>query len=95
MPGDNNDTIPDHLEKVSTKERIALVQDDRVRRIGQLVLGFIFILSMIAYLGYYLSYHADDAFRLMAAIGMYTLFAMAIGAALAIFGLGRTVGRKV
>ena len=83
-----------HLEEFSTSERIALVQADAVRRWGQIIMSFIFIVAMIGYLGWYVVYHADDEFRNMMAIGMYTLFAMAVGAALAIFGLGRTVGRK-
>lgn len=84
----------EHLEEVTTAERIALVQADAVRRWGQIIMSFIFVIGMIAYLGWFLVYHADDDFRNMVAIGMYTLFAMAVGAALAIFGLGRTVGRK-
>lgn len=84
----------EHLEEVSTAERIDLVKADAVRRWGQIIMSFVFVTGMIAYLGWYLVYHADDEFRNMVAIGMYTLFAMAVGAALAIFGLGRTVGRK-
>lgn len=85
---------PDHLEEISTKERIALVQDDRIRRWGQLIMSFLFVGAMLLFLGWYAMNKADDDFLSMMAIGMYTLFAMAVGAALAIFGLGRTVGRK-
>ena len=88
------DKIPKHLEEVDTAERIALVQADKVRRLGQLILSFIFIGGMVVYLGWYTVFKADDAFQNMVAIGMYTLFAMGVGAALAIFGLGRTVSRK-
>ncbi len=88
------DGVPSHLEEIDTLERIALVQADKVRRIGQLVMSFIFVGAMLGFLGWYAIVKADDAFLNMMAIGMYTLFAMAVGAALAIFGLGRTVGRK-
>ena len=84
----------DHLEELSTIERIALVQDDRVRKYGQLIMSFVFVGAMLGFLGWYAIAKADDEFLNMMAIGMYTLFAMAVGAALAIFGLGRTVGRK-
>ncbi len=86
--------IPDHLEEISTAERIALVQADNVRRWGQLILAFLLIGGMMVYLGWYTMVKADASFQEMVAIGMYTLFAMGVGAALAIFGLGRTVGRK-
>ena len=84
----------EHLEVVSTAERIALVQSDKIRRYGQLAMAFIFVFGMISFLAYYIVVHADAEFLNMMAIGMYTLFAMAVGAALAIFGLGRTVARK-
>lgn len=86
--------IPEHLEEVSTVERIALVQADSIRRWGQIIMSFVFVGAMLAFLGWYAFVKADDEFLNMMAIGMYTLFAMAVGAALAIFGLGRTVGRK-
>jgi len=85
---------PEHLEEVSTAERIELVQGDRARRSGQIVMSFVFVISMLGFLGWYAVNKAGDEFLNMMAIGMYTLFAMGVGAALAIFGLGRTVGKK-
>lgn len=84
----------EHLENVSTKERIKLVTGDSVRRWGQIIIAFILIGSAIGYLGYYALFLADDTFRLALAEDMRVLIIMGVGAALAIFGLGRTVGRK-
>ena len=84
----------DHLEEISTAERIALVKSDNVRRWGQLIMSFMFVGGMMGYLVWYLVTQADGEFKEMVAIGMFTLASMAIGAALAIFGLGRTVARK-
>lgn len=91
---DSKNSLPEHLEEVSTAERIALVQADNIRRWGQLIMSFLFIGGMLGYLGWYLVVKADAEFQEMVAIGMFTLTSMAVGAALAIFGLGRTVGRK-
>lgn len=85
---------PDHLEESSTKERIDLVQGDSVRRWGQLIIAFILIGAMIVYLFWYTMYKADESFQLAIANDMRVLVIMGVGAALAIFGLGRTVGRK-
>ncbi len=84
----------DHLEEVSTQERIDLVKNDGVRRWGQIIIAFILIGSAIGYLGYYSIVLADDSFQLELANEMKVLVIMGVGAALAIFGLGRTVGRK-
>lgn len=84
----------DRLEEVSTQERIDLVNDDKVRRWGQIIIAFILIGTMISFLGYYTIAEADAEFKLSLASTMLTLFTMGTGAALAIFGLGRTVGRK-
>ncbi len=85
----------DHLEEVSTKQRIDLVQDDSVRRWGQIIIAFILIGGMLGFLGYYIiSGKASDEWLQSLADTMTTLFIMGVGAALAIFGLGRTVGRK-
>jgi len=84
----------DHLEDVSTQERIDLVKGDSVRRWGQIIIAFILIGSAISYLGYYALFLSDAEFRLALAGDMRVLVIMGIGAALAIFGLGRTVGRK-
>ena len=83
-----------HLEESSTKERIELVSGNRIRENGQIILSFLFVGAMLGYLGWYSITKADAEFQNMMVIGMYTLFSMGVGAALAIFGLGRTVGRK-
>lgn len=88
------DKINDHLEEAFTKERIEITNGDSVRRWGQIIIAFVLIGTMIAYLGYYTVILADDDFRLSLAQDMRVLVIMGIGAALAIFGLGRTVGRK-
>ena len=85
--------IPEHLEEVSTKERIELVKNDNVRRWGQIVISFILIGFSLAYLSYYTIYEADAEFKTFMANAMLTLAIAGIGAAYAIFGLGRTVGR--
>ena len=87
-------SAPEHLEEISTKERIKLVQNDQVRKYGQITIAFILIGSMIGFIGYYAMYKANDEWLLGFADKMETLMIMGIGAALAIFGLGRTVGRK-
>ncbi len=84
----------DHLEEVSTAERIALVQADSVRRWGQLIIAFLLIGSMIGYLGWFTITQADAEFKLSLAQDFRVLIIMGVGAALAIFGLGRTVGRR-
>lgn len=84
----------EHLEELSTKERINLVKNDSVRRWGQIIIAFILIGSAIGYLGWYTIVVADAEFQLDLAKDMRVLVIMGIGAALAIFGLGRTVGRK-
>jgi len=84
----------DHLEESSTKERIDLIQGDSVRRWGQIIIAFVLIGSAISYLGYYTIVLAEAEFKLSLANDMRVLVIMGIGAALAIFGLGRTVGRK-
>ena len=83
-----------HLQEISTKERIKLVQNDQVRKYGQIAIAFILIGSMLGFLGYYTMYKADDQWLTGFADKMETLMIMGVGAALAIFGLGRTVGRK-
>ena len=89
-----SDEIPDHLEEVSTKERISLVQNDSVRRWGQIIISFILIGFSLGYLTYFTIYVADAAFKIFMANAMLTLAIAGIGAAYAIFGLGRTVGRR-
>jgi len=71
-----------------------LVNNDGIRRLGQIIISFILIGAMIGYLGYYTFYHGDADFKLALAQDMRVLIIMGVGAALAIFGLGRTVGKK-
>ena len=87
-------SLPEHLEEVSTAERIELVDGDNIRRTGQIVIAFILIGFMLGYLSWFLVFRADDSFLSDFASRMETLVIMGVGAALAIFGLGRTVGRK-
>lgn len=87
-------TLPEHLEEVSTAERIDLVSGDNVRKNGQIVIAFILIGFMLGYLSWFLVMKADDNYLLEFATRMETLVIMGVGAALAIFGLGRTVGRS-
>ena len=89
-----NPEIPEHLEEASTKERIALVQQDNARRLGQIIIAFILIGFSLGYLGYYAIYEADAEFKTFMAHAMLTLAIAGIGAAYAIFGLGRTVARR-
>ncbi len=84
----------EHLEEISSKERINLVKNDSVRRWGQIIISFILIGSILLYLGWYAMYQADDDFQRGLAEDSRVLIIMGTGAALAIFGLGRTVGRK-
>lgn len=86
--------VNEHLETVATEQRIKIVQNDSVRRWGQIIMAFVLIGSMISYLGYYTVFIADKAFQLGMAQDMRVLIVMGIGASLAIFGLGRTVGRR-
>lgn len=73
-------------------ERIALVQSDKARRYGQIIIAFILIGFSLGYLTYYSIYKADDAFLSYLGTGMLALVFAGIGAAYAIMGLGRTVG---
>lgn len=78
----------------STKTRLVdLVQGDVVRRWGQLIIAFVLIGTAVGYLGYYTIYLSDAEFQLALAEDMRVLVIMGMGAALAIFGLGRTVGK--
>ncbi len=74
-------------------ERIALVQADRERRIIQIILSIVLVGGAIGYLFYYTLWIADAEFQLTVANAMLVLIIMGTGAALAIFGLGRTVGK--
>ena len=82
-----------HLEEVTTQERIDLVQGDKVRRWGQIIIAFVLIFFCLGYLAMYTWFAADAEFKTFMANAMLTLAIAGIGAAFAIFGLGRTVGR--
>ena len=89
-----NENTSKHLEEVSTRERIDLVQDDKPRRYGQLIISGLLIAFAVGFLAWYVYAKADDAFLTMMATGMFTLLSAGVGASLAIYGLGRTVGRR-
>jgi len=91
---EENVSLPEHLEEVSTAERIELVSGDNVRKNGQIIIAFILIGFMLGYLAWFLVMRADDSYLQEFASRMETLTIMGVGAALAIFGLGRTVGRS-
>ena len=74
-------------------ERIALVQADRERRIVQITLAIVLIGAAIGYLFYYTLFIADAEFQLTVANAMLVFIIMGTGAGLAMFGLGRTVGK--
>ncbi len=73
-------------------ERIALVEKDRARRYGQIIIALILIVFSIVFLTWYALFKADSNFLLYFATGLLALVFAGIGAAYAIFGLGRTVG---
>jgi len=87
-------STPEHLEELSTKERIKLVRTNSVRIWGQIIIAFILIGGMMSYLAWYTITQSDAVFKLEMASDMKVLLIMGVGAALAIFGLGRTVGKK-
>ena len=89
-----NNKKDDDLKELSSQERIDLVQGDSVRRWGQLIIAFVLIGTAISYLTFYTVFAADEEFKLSLAQDMRVLVIMGVGAALAIFGLGRTVGRR-
>ena len=80
-------------QPLTETERIALVQADRERRVIQIILAVILIGGAVGYLFYYAIIEADADFKLSLANTMLTLVTMGTGAGLAIFGLGRTVGK--
>ena len=73
-------------------ERIVLVDNDKVRRIGQIGIAITLIAFAIGFVAVYAFYKADTAFLTYMATGILSLVFAGIGAAFAIFGLGRTVG---
>jgi len=73
-------------------ERIALVDKDRIRRIGQIILTFILIGFSLGFVAWFAFYKADGAFLSYMATGMLGVVFAGVGAAFAIMGLGRTVG---
>jgi hypothetical protein len=73
-------------------QRIALVDKDRTRRIGQIVITFILIAFAMGFVAWYAYAKADDSFLAYMATGMLGVLFAGIGAAFSIMGLGRTVG---
>lgn len=73
-------------------ERIALVDKDQVRRNGQIAISIGLIVFAMGFLAVYAYFKADDAFLTFMSTGILSLVFAGIGAAFAIFGLGRTVG---
>ena len=73
-------------------ERIALVDKDRIRRYGQIILTFILIGFSLGFVAWFAFYKADGAFLSYMATGMLGVVFAGVGAAYAIMGLGRTVG---
>ena len=73
-------------------QRIELVQGDKARRYGQIIIAFILIGFSLGYLTWFSIYKADDSFLQYLGTGMLALVFAGIGAAYAIMGLGRTVG---
>ena len=87
--------LPEHLEEISTAERIALVKEDEARRRGQLGIAITLIVASLAIIGGYLYFSKDMEFFKFMAYGMVALVIAAIGSSYNIFGLGgRVVGRK-
>ena len=73
-------------------ERIALVDSDETRKNGQIGIALGLIVFAMAFLSIYAFFKADAAFLTYMATGVLSLVFAGIGAAFAIFGLGRTVG---
>ena len=77
---------------LTPSQRIELVQKDRARRYGQIVLTFILIVFSIGFVTWYAIEKADANFLAYMATGMLAVLFAGIGAAYSIMGLGRTVG---
>ena len=90
----DEDEIPEHLEEVSTKERIELVQGSGFREKAQIGIALILVAFVLGWSGFYLVELADPVTQATAFTSMFTLLIAGAGAAFAIFGLGRTVGRR-
>ena len=73
-------------------ERIALVQDDKTRRGFQIGIAVFIIAFGIGFLVWFVLTKADANFLNYMAVGVLALVFGGMGAAYAIFGLGRTVG---
>jgi len=72
----------------------AVTSSDNTRKWGQLIISFILVGLMVGYLVWYTAFSGDDTFTQQLAENFQVLIIMGIGAALAVFGLGRTVGKK-
>ena len=93
MSSENNKK-DDGLKELSSQERIDLGQGDSGRRWGQLIIAFVLIGTAISYLTLYTVFAADEELKLSLAQDLRVLVILGVGAALAIFGLGMTVGRR-
>lgn len=94
VPEDKDTEIPEHLEEVSTEERIDLVKGSAIRENSQIIIALILVTFTLAWCTWYLVYKADPDIQRIAFISLFTLVIAGAGAAYAIFGLGRTVGRR-
>jgi len=79
-------------QNLSEKERIELVDKDRIRRIGQILITFLLIGFSLGFVAWFAYAKADEAFLSYMATGMLGVVFAGVGAAYAIMGLGRTVG---
>ena len=76
----------------TAKDNIALVQGDKARRYGQIVIIFCLIFFSLGFVAWYAYDKADDQFLLYMAVGLLAILFAGIGAAYSNMGLGRTVG---
>ena len=86
---------PDNLTEVSSAERILLVEADIWRKKLQIIIAVVFIGGAYGLVFTYVFFKgfADPLVQEIVS-EMKVLIIMGVGAALAIFGLGRTVGKK-
>ncbi len=84
--------MSDQNSALTPEERIQLVSNDKVRKNAQIGIAIFVIAFGIAFLTWFVVEKADDAFLNYMAVGVLALLFGGMGAAYAIFGLGRTVG---
>lgn len=92
MSGVLRGTMSTSETPLTPSERIALVDNDKVRKNAQIGIALSLIVFAMVFLIIYAFYYADSAFLTYMATGILSLIFAGIGAAFAIFGLGRTVG---